>query len=253
MYLRFVLATFSLSVLMSPFAYSHTFGIGVRAGDSGGTEVWYRSWHSCGDPLFEGEIKIEGINGTTYGPISTPASLSSCDSAGGTSTFPVFGATDVGYYCEVDSSGQILTSDDSVNTTAQASIGADPANPATAAEMGESLYSSSAVGAILCNEDIYDNGSPDNMWQGTLYTGLSAGDYRVTYVACDADGDGSDCYNGTDASADWDPANQLVLSTELTISATLAGAGTPIPSLPLFGLFALGGLLGLFGLRKLKQ
>ena len=252
------LIVFLLTLLTSPFAYSHTFGIGVRAGDSGGVEVWYRSWHSCDDPLSEGEIKVEGVNGTTYGPISASASLSSCDAAGGTSTFPVFEATNIGYYCEVNSSAQILNSDDSVNSTAQASLGTDPANPASLSDMGESGFEqSAAVGAILCNEDLYENGGPDNMWQGSSYLNLAAGTYEITYVPCDADGDGSDCYNGSSASADWDVDKNLVLSATVQVSAELAAAGSPaataVPALPLFGLLTLGGLLGLFGLRKLKQ
>jgi hypothetical protein len=253
--LRALIITFFIGAMSTPFAYSHTFGIGLRAGDSGGIEVWYRSWHACDNPLFEGEIKIEGINGTTFGPISAPATLSSCDSAGGTSTFPVFEATNIGYYCEVDSSGQILNDGGSINSTAQASLGSDPANPATADDMGESLIEDAAVGAILCNEDLYDAGSGSDMWQGSAYTGLAAGEYRVTYVPCDADGDGSDCYDGEEASADWDVDRNLVRSTPITISTELAAAGTPtgVPTLPLFGLLTLGGLLGLFGLRKLKK
>lgn len=252
---RALIITLFISAMSTPFAYSHTFGIGVRAGDSGGVEVWYRSWHDCDDPLFEGEIQIEGINGTSYGPISAPASLSSCDSAGGTSTFPVFEATNIGYYCEVNSAGQFLNSDDSVNSTAQPSLGNDPANPATAADMGETLLQTDAVGAILCNEDLYEEGEPEDMWQGATYTDLAAGEYRVTYVPCDADGDGSDCSNGSSASDDWDVDRVLVLSTPITVSAALApgGTATAVPALPLFGLLTLGGLLGLFGLRKLKK
>lgn len=259
---RQFLITFLLTLLTSPFAYSHTFGIGVRAGDSGGVEVWYRSWHDCGDPLTEGEIKIEGVNGTTYGPISASASLSSCDAAGGTTTFPVFEATNIGYYCEVNSSAKILNSDESVNSTAQASLGTDPANSASLSDMGESSFKeSSAVGAILCNEDLYGDGSPDNMWQGASYLNLAAGTYEITYVPCDADGDGSDCYNGSNASADWSVDRNLVLSATVQVSAALAqaAAGAPapaataVPALPLFGLLTLGGLLGLFGLRKLKK
>ena len=258
MTLRTLIITLFISAMSTPFAYSHTFGIGVRAGDSGGIEVWYRSWHDCADPLFEGEIQIEGINGTSYGPISAPANLSSCDSAGGTSTFPVFEATNIGYYCEVNSAGQILNSDESVNSTAQPSLGNDPANPATATDMGESsLREASAVGAILCNEDLYNQASATDMWQGTTYTGLAAGEYRVSYIQCDADGDRSDCFNGSSASQDWTVDRKLVTSTPLTISGALAsaasGGATAVPTLPLFGLLTLGGLLGLFGLRKLKK
>ena len=258
------LFVFLLTLLTSPFAYSHTFGIGVRAGDSGGVEVWYRSWHGCDEFVTEGEIKIEGVNGTTYGPISAVASLSSCDMAGGTSTFPVFEATNIGYYCEVNSSAQILNSGGSVNSTAQASLGTDPANPASLSDMGESSFEqSSAVGAILCNEDLYAKGAPNNMWQGSSYLNLAAGTYEITYVPCDADGDVSDCYDGSSASVTWDPDRQLVLSATVEISAELAAAAaaagapapaaTAVPTLPLFGLLTLGGLLGLFGLRKLKK
>lgn len=245
------------------FAQAHTFGVGVRAAEGGGIQVWYRSWHPCDAPLFEGEIQIKGINGTTYGPSSAQATLTSCDSVNGTSTFPTFESTDIGYYCEVNASGQILNSDDTVNSTAQASLGTDPANPVLPADMNnQALLEGSAVGAILCTEDIYNEGSSSDKWQGSLYTNLAAGDYRVTYSPCDDDGDGSDCANGVSSSADWEADRYLVLSTAITISSELADAAkpplpptppTPAPALPLFGLLTLGGLLGLFGLRKLKQ
>ena len=271
-----------VATMIHASAFAHTFGVGLRAADNGGgIEVFYRSWHGCSAPLFEGEIKIEGIEGTSYGPISASATLSSCDSVGGTSTFPTFDATNVGYYCEVDGAGNILNDDGSQNTTASPSLGFDPSSPESAADMGETgLKEASAVGAILCNEDLYNDGSVSDKWQGSRYTGLSAGRYRVSYVPCDADGDGSDCADGTRASADWDPDRKLVLNVDITVSAALAAAANPapvdtdgdgvpdtqdaypddptrsvlaVPTLPIFGLFVLSGLLGLVGLRRLRK
>ena len=39
-------------------AWSHTFALGLRAGDKGGVEVWFRTWHGCNAPLSEGFILI---------------------------------------------------------------------------------------------------------------------------------------------------------------------------------------------------
>ena len=249
------------------FAQAHTSGIGLRAAESGGIQVWYRAWHACTSPLFEGQIKIEGINGTTYGPTSAQASLTSCDSVGGTSTFPTFESTNVGYYCEVNAQGQILNLDGTVNSTALPSLGFDPASPKSPADMGgDGLQDGNAAGAILCNDpQMYAQPGNTDKWQGSTYTDLSAGQYRVTYVP------------DPNPSADWQVSRQLVLSTDITVSAALAAAANPdrdgdgvpdevdaypddptrayapVPTLPLFGLIALGGLLGLFGIRKISK
>lgn len=241
------------SALLSASAGAHTFGVGLRAADSGsGVEVHYRAWHSCEEPFFEGEIKIEGIDGTNYGPVSSTATLSSCNEPDGISTFPEFEPTNIGYYCEVDALGNIINAEDnSINTTAAPSFGYDPSSPKTLAEMNETEFGSpDAVGAILCNEPVYnyEDNSPEDMWQGAVFDNLPSGRYLVTYVPCDADGDPSDCADGQEASDTWDPDKNLVLNAEIIVRTA-----TGIPTMPFYGLFVLAGLLALLGLSRLQS
>ena len=58
-------------------AWSHTFALGLRAGDEGGVEVWFRTWHGCNTPLSEGWIRIKGIN-VDYPESIGEANLRSC-------------------------------------------------------------------------------------------------------------------------------------------------------------------------------
>ena len=37
-------------------AWSHTFALGLRAGDEGGVEVWFRTWNECNTSLVGPEI-----------------------------------------------------------------------------------------------------------------------------------------------------------------------------------------------------
>ena len=242
-------------ILMASLSFqtqAHTFGVGVRAGDSGGVEVWYRTWHGCGAPISEGQIKIEGIDGTNYGPVQADATLSSCDQEGGTSTFPVFEEPDIGYYCEVNAAGEIIDPS-GVAEAPIPSLGFDPLSPVTD-DRWENRETGS-VGVILCNGDLYEEGGGDDKWHGSSFTGLSAGRYRVTYVECQ-DVDPATCDNGSDASADFNMDSLMVASVEIEVSRALAGGGgpsVPVPAMPFGALLGLVGLLGLFGLRRLRR
>ena len=246
-------AFFGLLIASLSFqAQAHTFGVGVRAGDSGGVEVWYRTWHSCYAPLSEGQIKIEGIDGTNYGPIQADATLKSCDQEGGTSTFPVFEEADIGYYCEVNAAGEIINR----NGFAEApipSLGFDPSSPVTDARW-ENKETGSA-GVILCNGDLYNNGHGDDKWHGSSFTGLEAGRYRVTYLE-GQDVDPATCYNGSNRSVDFVMDSLMVAAVEIEVSTAVAGGGgpwVPVPAMPFGALLGLVGLLGLFGLRRLRR
>ena len=111
-------------------AWSHTFALGLRAAsDEGGVEMWFRTWHGCDEgPLSEGYICIEGID-VNYPEKIEEANLRSCRSATWNQPPQFELSTDVGYYCEVDSTGQILGRSSGVNTTAKPSLGFDPKKP----------------------------------------------------------------------------------------------------------------------------
>lgn len=242
----------ALLICVSAQVNAHTFGVGLRAGDSGGVEVWYRAWHECDAPLSEGQIKIEGIDGTTYGPVQEDATLSSCDQEGGTSTFPVFAETNIGYYCEVDAAGVILNPSDSAEEPLP-SLGFDPLSPVTDDRWEQ--RETTSVGAILCNGDLYDAGDTSDKWHGSSFVGLAAGRYRVTYVECQ-DVDPATCENGETASADYRFDTDMVASVEIEVSSALAGEdpfAEPVPAMPLGVLIGLISLLGLISLKRLRH
>ena len=88
-------------------AWSHTFALGLRAGDEGGVEVWFRTWHGCNTPLSEGFIRIKGRN-VDYPESIGEANLRSCASTSDNNPPQFELTTDAGYYCEVNGAGQIL-------------------------------------------------------------------------------------------------------------------------------------------------
>lgn len=55
-------------------ALAHTNSIGYVGDGSGGVTFWYGSWHS-GTNFNEGELKLQGTNGTTFGPTITQFTL----------------------------------------------------------------------------------------------------------------------------------------------------------------------------------
>jgi hypothetical protein len=230
------LCLIALATLAGPTT-AHTFAVGTTAG-SGTVQMWFRGWHSCGAPLLEGSIRIEGVNGTTFGPVTGLTTLSSCDSVGGTSTFPSFGdPSDVGYYCEVDVSGNIIGA--AAGTTA--SLGYDPNNPITDTRfLNRNL---GAVGTILCSEDIEGDGDPSNKWQGSEFTGLAAGTYEITYLECDVDGsatpDASDCAGGSSPSVDYTIDYDLIAQVDITVSAAVIAASGPSIPVPTMSIYAL--------------
>jgi hypothetical protein len=65
----------ALALGLSPTAaLSHTNSIGYVGDGSGGVTFWYGSWHS-GTTFNEGELKLEGANGTTFTPVITQFTL----------------------------------------------------------------------------------------------------------------------------------------------------------------------------------
>lgn len=55
-------------------ALSHTNSIGYVGDGQGGVTFWYGSWHS-GTTFNEGELKLQGANGTTFAPTITQFTL----------------------------------------------------------------------------------------------------------------------------------------------------------------------------------
>ena len=71
-------------------------------------------------------------------------------------------------------------------------------------------------------------------WQGVLFTGLQAGDYRFTYIPIQF------------PSADWDPATPGVQTNTLTLSGSIVGgppSSTDIPTLSEWGMIIMMALL----------
>lgn len=78
-------------------------------------------------------------------------------------------------------------------------------------------------------------------WQGVTFTGLQAGDYRFTYIPI------------ANPSADWDPATPGVQTNTITLTGTIVGGATDVPTLSEWSLILLTLLLGtaaLYGLRR---
>ena len=74
-YTQKALAAASALLLGVPTAaLSHTNSIGYVGDGSGGVTFWYGSWHS-GTTFNEGELKLQGANGTTFGPTITQFTL----------------------------------------------------------------------------------------------------------------------------------------------------------------------------------
>ena len=248
---------------------AHTYGIGVEPGEGGAVNVWWKSWHDCPEaPDFEGSVKVEGVEGTNYGPEVVQFTLSTCDENDANTPPSFLSPTDAGMMCRVDAAGNIT----SIQPTwlhafenPVASLGYDPNDPILEGNLSYppeynngANYPIGAHGAILCTVDEF---AADTAWawQGAAITGLSAGKYRVTYLDCSVDaGDSSDCDNGSSPSAKWRADNALVVSTVVEVSSAIvdsAGGGTssvPVPTLPVYALLLMSGFLGLFGLRRLR-
>lgn len=64
------LALASAFLMGAPAALAHTNSIGYVGNGTGGVTFWYGSWHS-GTTFNEGELKLQGANGTTFGPTIT--------------------------------------------------------------------------------------------------------------------------------------------------------------------------------------
>jgi hypothetical protein len=219
-------------------AWSHTFALGLRAAsDEGGVEMWFRTWHGCNEgPLSEGYIRIEGIN-VNYPEKIEEAELQSCQSSTWNQPPQFELSTDVGYYCEVDSSGRILGKSSGVNTTAKPSLGFDPNNPITGAAFTQK--NPSAVGAILCDTDIQgeagkSSGSPSaDKWHGSSFIGLEPGLYDIEYMECnDTRAPSNNCANGSTPSDDFRIQHKLIAALPpVDVTEELAGK-PPIQVLP---------------------
>lgn len=73
-------------------------------------------------------------------------------------------------------------------------------------------------------------------WQGVNFTGLTAGDYTFTYIPIDS------------PSADWDPADSIILSSTVSLSAAVLGGGSGfVPRATTTSVGAAGALDGLNG------
>jgi hypothetical protein len=64
------LALASALLMGAPAALAHTNSIGYVGNGTGGVTFWYGSWHG-GTTFNEGELKLEGANGTTFNPTIT--------------------------------------------------------------------------------------------------------------------------------------------------------------------------------------
>ena len=69
-YAKRALAVASALLMGAPAALAHTNSIGYVGNGTGGVTFWYGSWHS-GTTFNEGELKLQGANGTTFGPTIT--------------------------------------------------------------------------------------------------------------------------------------------------------------------------------------
>jgi hypothetical protein len=74
-YAKKALAAASALLVSAPVAtLAHTNSIGYVGDGNGGVTFWYGSWHS-GTTFNEGELKLQGANGTTFGPTITQFTL----------------------------------------------------------------------------------------------------------------------------------------------------------------------------------
>jgi len=236
--LKLLSLCFVLSLSGISDAWSHTFALGLRAAsDEGGVEMWFRTWHGCDEgPLSEGYIRIEGIN-VNYPEKIEEANLRSCRSTNSNQPPQFELSTDVGYYCEVDSTGQILGKSSGVNTTAKPSLGFDPKKPITGAAFTQK--NPSAVGAILCDTDIQGeagrtSGGPSyDKWHGSSFIGLEPGLYDIEYLECnDERAPRNNCANGSTPSADFQIQHKLIAALPpVDVTEELAGK-PPIQILP---------------------
>lgn len=227
------------TAMASGGALAHTFGIGVAPGEAGAVNVWWQAWHDCGDPNFEGSVQIEGIDGTSYGPETVLFTLTSCDE-NDVSIRPTFlTPTDAGQLCTVDAGGNFVSTGYVSGANPQASLGYDVNDPILAADLtwpdeygGGVEDIDGAYGAVLCTNDSFAT-EEDFKWQGAPITGLSAGKYRVTYLDCTIDGgDASDCYDGSEASVDFEANDALTVSAVVEISSDLAPPARPAMPVP---------------------
>ena len=219
-------------------AWAHTFALGLRAGDEGGVEVWFRTWHGCNTPLSEGYIRIKGIN-VDYPESIGEANLRSCASTSINNPPQFELTTDAGYYCEVNSAGQILAKGSGIHPTAQPSLGFDPLNPVTTSSGGFVKKRTDAYGAILCDTDIQVQADSSDKWHGSLFVGLEPGLYDVEYLECNDPRalafpgiSGNNCYNGTGPSQDFEIEYTLIATLPpVEVTPELAGK-PPIEVLP---------------------
>ncbi|MDG1771358.1 MAG: BspA family leucine-rich repeat surface protein [Luminiphilus sp.] len=219
-------------------AWSHTFALGLRAGDEGGVEVWFRTWHGCNTPLSEGWIRIKGIN-VDYPESIGEANLRSCASSSVNNPPQFELTTDSGYYCEVNSAGQILAKGSGVHPTANPSLGFDPLSPVTSNSDGFVGIRSDAAGAILCDTDIQEQAKSVDKWHGSLFVGLEPGFYDVEYLECNdvralafPGIDNNNCANGSGPSADFEIEYTLIAALPpIEVTPELAGK-PPIEVLP---------------------
>ena len=67
-------------------------------------------------------------------------------------------------------------------------------------------------------------GGQSNTWQGVTFTGLAAGDYTFTYIPL---GDPESYCTTCSPTADWDPWDQIIRSSTVTISAAVLAGSSP--------------------------
>ena len=219
-----------LSVASIGEALAHTYAVGLRAGDEGGVDVWFRMWHNCSEaPQKEGSIKIEGVNGTVYPVTYGEVQMSSCMGPySGDSVMPTWAlSTDVGYYCEINAQNQILDSGTTgaIRTDAAISLGFNTPDTGVNWEKMGGTYS---AGAVLCNTSIYRNVSSTDMWFGANFVGLSPGDYRVTYLECNNPENPTECKAKENAPSDnFTIKHKLIASVVLEVTPELAGVPPP--------------------------
>ena len=204
-------------------------------------EVWFRTWHKCSEvPLSEGYIRIEGLN-VDYPESIGEANLRSCASVSESDNNPPQFelTTDAGYYCEVNSIGQILAKESGIHPTAQPSLGFDPLNPITTLSGGFVSKRGDAHGAILCDTDIQVQAKPSDKWHGSLFVGLEPGLYDVEYLECNDPRalafpgiSGNNCYDGKGPSQDFQIEYPLIATLPpVEVTPELAGK-PPIEVLP---------------------
>lgn len=170
-------------------ASAHATSIGYTNAGPGAVTVWLGTYAHGGHHL-EGSMTLTGVNGTVYGPTVNPFTILTCDGPACKPAGLIDGVTN--WYAP------------------DAVVGGSA--PLSGSEAGF------LAGCPACG--------PTNHWQGATFAGLTAGDYKFTWVPA------------ANPTAEWS-----ILNTNMDGVFNLAGVVNPTPepgSLALVGLAILG-------------